>query len=135
MESIPVEERAKVKNAIDLSGDVSERMLGMKWYVGDDCFAYEVTWPEMPATRRGLLSAYSSLFDPLGLVAPVVLEACLIFRSVCLGGLAWGDPFPKNEAVRWKTWKKGLATLNKLKIARCVKPFWSILWHSVTCVY
>ena len=123
MESIPVEERAKVKNVIDLSGDVNERVLGMKWYVGDDCFAYEVTWPEMPATRRGLLSAYSSLFDPLGLVAPVVLEARLIFRSVCLEGLGWDDPLPKNEAARWKTWKEGLATLNKIRIARCVKPF------------
>ena len=84
MGSIPVEERANVKNVIDSSGDVSERVLGMKWYVGDDCFAYEVTWPEMPAIRRSLLSAYSSLFDPLGLVTPVVLEPRLIFRSCVL---------------------------------------------------
>ena len=80
MESIAVEERAKVKDMIDLIRDVSERVLGMKWYVGDDCFAYKVTWPEMPAIRRGLLSGYSSLFDPLGLVAPFVLEASLIFE-------------------------------------------------------
>ena len=79
MESIPVEERAKAKDVIDLSGDVSERVLGIKWYVGDDCFVYEVTWHEMSATYKGLLPAYSSLFDPLGLVAPVVLESRLIF--------------------------------------------------------
>ena len=90
MESIAVEERAKIKDVIDLSEDVSERVLGMKWYVGDDCFAYEVTWPEMPGTRRGLLFAHSSLFDPLDLVVLVVLEACLILRSVCLGGLGMG---------------------------------------------
>ena len=102
-ESIAVEERAKRKKVIDLSGDVSKRVLCMKWFVGDDCFTYKVTWPEMPATRRSLLSANSSLFDPLGLVTPVVLEARLVFRSVCLGGLEWDNPFPENEAVRWKT--------------------------------
>ena len=59
MESIAVEEKAKMKDVIDLSGDVSGRVLGMKWYVGDDCFAY------------------------------FVLEARLAFRSVCLGGLGW----------------------------------------------
>ena len=94
-ESIAVEERAKRKKVIDLSRDVSERVLGMKWFVCDDCFAYELTWAKMPATHRGLLSAYSSLFDSLGLVAPVVLKARLVFRSVCLGGLGWGNPFPK----------------------------------------
>ena len=114
MESIAVEERAKVKDVIDLSGDVSESVLGMKWYIGDYCFEYEVTWPEMPATHRGLLSAYNSLFDLLGLVAPVVLEACLIFQSLCLEGLGWDNSFAKKEAVRWKTWKEGLATLNKI---------------------
>ena len=51
MESIPVEERANVKNVIDSSGDVSERVIGMKWLVGDDYFAYEMTWPEIPVTR------------------------------------------------------------------------------------
>ena len=124
LQDIPLEERAQLKGgAIDVSGGGSERVLGVKWCVKEDCFAYDVTWPEMPATRRGLLSAYSSLFDPLGLVAPVVLEARLIFRSLCQQGLAWDDPIPRIEAGRWENWKEGLCALQDVRIARCIKPY------------
>ena len=40
-----------------------------------DHFEYDVRIPEKPPTRRGLLGIINALFDPLGLVSLVVLEA------------------------------------------------------------
>ena len=50
-----------------------ERVLGMLWEVESDQLRYAVAQKETKLTRRGVLSAVSSLFDPLGLVAPVLL--------------------------------------------------------------
>ena len=122
MKSVLFEDRAKSTCNLNLGAEVDERVLGMKWHVTSDTFGYQVRLPDKPITRRGLLSVSSSLFDPLGLVSPVVLEARLLLRSLCQGGLGWDDPIPFSEAVRWKQWREGLALLEKLKIPRSFKP-------------
>ena len=114
MKSVRLEDRAKSKCNFDLGAEVDERVLGMKWNVTNDTFGYQVRLPDKPITRRGLPSVSSSLFDPLGLASPVVLEARLLLRSLCQSGLGWDDLIPSKEAVRWR---KGLTFLEKLQPA------------------
>ena len=57
---------------------------------------------EKPLTRRGLLSAVSSLFDPLGFMAPVELIAKLLLQDLCWKKLAWDDRIPNDDQVLWK---------------------------------
>ena len=120
--SIDAAERAGSPAKFDLGDEASERVLGMVWSVTGDWFGYHVIVPDKPPTRRGLLSVSSSVFDPLGLVTPVILEARLIFRSVCQQGVNWDDPIPSTDAARWQKWKKDLVELNKLRISRCLSP-------------
>ena len=87
MKSVWLEDRAKSPCNFDLGAEVDERVLGMKWNVTNDTFGYQVRLSDKPITRRGLLSVSSSLFDPLGLVSPEVLEARLLLRSLCQSGL------------------------------------------------
>jgi len=68
------------------------RVLGVVWSVQSDEFRFTVSLATKPRTRRGLLSAMNSLFDSLGLVAPVVLEAFYLSQLVRTGvGMGWGD--------------------------------------------
>ena len=120
--SIDAKERSGSVDKFDLGDQTDERVLGMNWSVSGDWFGYQVTIPEKPATRRGLLSISSSVFDPLGLVSPVILEARLIFRNVCQQGTNWDDPIPLQDAGRWKKWKEDLIELNNVKIFRCLRP-------------
>ena len=59
-----------------------ERALGVAWEVENDVLKFNVRFEEKPSTRRGILSTVASLFDPLGLVAPALLDAKLVKRSV-----------------------------------------------------
>ena len=121
MENIKPERRAKGLAQIELGDASEERVLGMRWNVLEDNFQFNVKIPERPPTRRGLLAVTNAVFDPLGLVCPVILKARLIFRSACQRKIGWDEPVPAAEAVKWDKWKNSLCALNDLKLPRCFK--------------
>ena len=73
--SVPPEERAKEMKNLDLSIDKLpiERALGVHWCIESDAFKFRIELKDKPCTRRGILATISKIFDPLGLIAPVIL--------------------------------------------------------------
>ena len=84
LESIPVEDRAKGTKELDLTCDALpvERALGASWFVEADQFGFKVVIKDRPCTRRGILSAVNSLYDPLGMAAPFILSAKLLLQDL-----------------------------------------------------
>ena len=109
LESIPVEARAKDVKELDLDNDTlpTERALGVPWFVETDTFGFKVNIKEKPCTRRGIHSVVSSVYDPLGMAAPFVLPAKLLFQDLCRKGLAWDDEIPSNYLSWWRVWLNG----------------------------
>lgn len=70
LSSIPSELRANPK--LDLDLDQVERALGVYWDTQSDTFRFRTVQACKPFTKRGVLSIVSSLFDPLGFLAPFV---------------------------------------------------------------
>ena len=58
---------------LDKDSHGSSRALGLKWLTESDSFCFQFTDPQKSMSRRGVLSIVSSVFDPLGMVAPVTL--------------------------------------------------------------
>ena len=91
---------------------------------------FSVSVPEKPLTRRGVLSIVNSLYDPLGLVAPVVLVGKLLLQKLLVLGrektndhpLRWDDPLPSDLNLQWHCWKNQLAGLENVPINRCYHP-------------
>ena len=83
LQTIQEEDRAKeVKNLdLDQSSLPMERALGMHWDVETDKFGFQIRIKDKPATRRGILSVVSSVFDPLGLVAPAILPPKMLLQN------------------------------------------------------
>ncbi|XP_060571866.1 uncharacterized protein LOC132730037 [Ruditapes philippinarum] len=71
-----------------------------------------------PVTKRGILSTINSLFDPLGFLAPVVLEGRLILREIVSTKVEWDDPIPLDIAKKWESWRCRLADVASLDIRR-----------------
>ena len=125
LDSVPPDERSKETRAINLDYDCLpiERALGVEWCIQSDTLGFRIAVNDKPLTRRGILSVVSSIFDPLGLVAPFSLPAKLILQELVRDKkLGWDDEIPENLRVKWLSWRSELPLLEKLKIERCVKP-------------
>lgn len=104
MEAFPVEDRGKGVRDLDLYRDSLpvQRSLGVFWDLKNDSFTFQVTPPDKLFMRRGVLSIINSIYDPLGLVVPVLLEGRLLLQKLVIMGksknndkpLGWDDPLP-----------------------------------------
>ncbi|XP_038053892.1 uncharacterized protein LOC119726309 [Patiria miniata] len=68
------------------------------------------------------MSSVSSIFDPLGLVAPVLLVGKRILQTLCRDGYAWDDPISEEIRSEWEKWRNDILHLASLNIPRCYKP-------------
>lgn len=121
IESIPESERAGNAKEMNFSQPSIQRAMGKNWDVIIDEFTFKVTIKEKPPTRRGLLSIISSIYDPLGLVAPFVLSAKILMQELCRENLRWDDPIPNQYLMRWNVWIKELPMIENFRVSRCIK--------------
>lgn len=123
LDSIPASEKAPSVANLTLDDKLPyEKTLGLQWNIESDVFSFNVNLKEKPATRRGILSVTSSLYDPLGLVAPVILLPKLMLQDFCRAGLGWDDQISAVDEVEWHHWLESLTELSTLSIDRCFKP-------------
>ncbi|XP_031554426.1 uncharacterized protein LOC116291397 [Actinia tenebrosa] len=122
--SIPEADRADGIKEMDLDLDSLplERTLGVHWCIESDCFEFRIILQDKPCTRRGILSTISSIFDPLGFVAPLLLEGKSILQDLCREDLGWDDTIPDETKVTWERWRTELMQLQRISIPRCYKP-------------
>ena len=99
-----------------------ERALGVKWDLERDTLKVAPVNKENILTRRGLLSFVGSLYDPLGLSAPIILPAKLLLQGLCSQKIDWDDEIPEEAESKWKKWKDNLMSLDGVAVSRCYAP-------------
>ena len=72
------------------------------------------TLKDKPATRRGILSTVSSIYDPLGMASPFLLTGKRILQRLCHEKLDWDEPIPSNYLVEWERWRASLPLLENI---------------------
>ncbi|XP_051797872.1 uncharacterized protein LOC127531791 [Acanthochromis polyacanthus] len=123
--AFPPEDRAKEIKDLDLSTDKPpvQRSLGVIWDTTSDTFTFDVPQEQKPFTRRGVLSTVNSLFDPLGLLAPVTIKGRLLLRELSSSNLEWDSPLPQDMYDDWRKWHDSLQHLKALSIPRTYVSF------------
>ena len=101
LSNIPEADGAKPTLDLDFENLPVERTLGVQWDVEKDAFLFKVREPHQPPTKRGILSAVSSLYDPMGFVCLVVPEAKKILQRLWKLNLGWDDLIPEDLQSLW----------------------------------
>ncbi|XP_053691523.1 uncharacterized protein LOC128740039 [Sabethes cyaneus] len=129
LDGIPVSHRA-LQTSLDLDRDQCLKTLGLHWEPASDVLRYNVKIapPSLstPFTKRVALSYIAQLFDPLGLVAPVVTTAKLFMQVLWTQRDEKGKPYQWDQVLptalkdRWLAHHSKLPFLNELRIDRCI---------------
>ena len=94
------------------------KAVGARWNVEEDTPRLS----DKGVTRRGLLAALSSVYDPLGLGAPFLLKSRQIIKNLCRNNLNWDEPIDDSSSFEWLKWRNQLMTQQDINITRCIKP-------------
>ena len=110
-----------------INPETASHVLGLNWdHVTDTLVVCRGVNRELKdsVTQRSVLSFVSSVFDPIGLVAPYTVRASLLLKDIWrLSGQQWDDPLPIELCRRFTEWHSGLPVLGQLKIPRCYFDF------------
>ena len=120
--TVPVTERAPSVVNLDLEDLPVERTLGVQWAMETDDFNFRIMDEGKALTRRGILSVVSSMYDPLGFVAPIILPAKSLLQSLCKQKYGWDEEISQADSTVWQEWLKELACLRTISVPRCFKP-------------
>ena len=124
LEALPKDDRAKDLKDLDLRHDALpiQRSLGTFWCIESDTLGCRIELKDKPLSRHGILSTISSVYDPLGIVSPVILCGKVILQDLCRQNVDWDDPVPEETLPRWERWRNELPLLEDVSIQRCFKP-------------
>ncbi|XP_058817032.1 uncharacterized protein LOC131680333 [Topomyia yanbarensis] len=109
------------KSAIlELDRSAPVKALGLLWKPESDEFLFKIPeWPERPtSTKQIILSHVCSLFDPLGLIGPVVVLAKMLIQTLWHRNIGWDDLIPHDLHDKWTEIARQLPLLKDLTIPR-----------------
>ncbi|XP_045031860.1 uncharacterized protein LOC116918548 [Daphnia magna] len=118
LDQLPSSSRLVPELDLDFDGLPTERTLGYLWSCERDEFVFRFKKTEEAFSKRSILSAISSIYDPLGLLAPVVLVAKIILQDIWRLKGGWDEILPADILNRWGRFVEHLPMLELLNIPR-----------------
>ncbi|XP_046145779.1 uncharacterized protein LOC123989147 [Osmia bicornis bicornis] len=96
------------------------KTLGLGWNAQEDKLVYSVKSPEAPVklTKRNILSEIARIFDPLGLLGPVILAAKVFMQECWKTKLDWDESVPQALHSNWTSFSSQLHLINNLSVER-----------------
>ena len=120
LKALPTSELSPKIINLDRSSQPIERALGLMWDLVDDTFVFKPILKTYTKTKRGILSLVATIFDPLGILTPCMLEAKLIIQELWKKGIDWDEDLPNYLNIRWMKWFDQLVDINKVKLPRWI---------------
>jgi len=103
-----------------LDADRSLKTLGITWSVHDDQIRY-TTHPIKiveKLTKRNILSEIAKIFDPLGLLGPIVFYAKKLMQNVWLSKVHWDESVPQHIYTEWLEFARQLEVIEQIAFHR-----------------
>lgn len=107
---------------LSLDGDESIKALGTFWNTSTDVFDFRVNIDDTKDsyTKRSIMSTICKLFDPLGLVSPVVAKAKMLMKEIWRTECDWDDTVSTELDVKWRKYLSELKSIKFIKVSRWI---------------
>lgn len=95
------------------------KTLGLMWNIQEDTLQYVIQLDRSRmSTKRNILSTISKIFDPLGLVSPIVVRAKMLMQKLWIERINWDEKVSPELHNLWRQFCDDLPLLNNLRIER-----------------
>ena len=108
-----------------LSGQVDEQKTpGLIWNYANDSFVFDLVEyiniaAELPLRKRPVLSVVARLFDPLGLLSPIIVPMKVLFQELCASKCGWDSPLNDTSPHNFFDWIHELRKVSHIVLSRC----------------
>ena len=100
-------------------GNALVKLLGVNWAPSDDSLILKTTPLSVEAnTKRLILSEIAGLFDPLGLLSPIIINAKCYMQTLWRAKLGWDDTLPSRLQEEWSSVAQDISNLTEVRINR-----------------
>lgn len=123
LENVPAEKR-ETPNFVFSDNKNAVKTLGLLWCPIVDKFQLNVS-PELMtqrATKRSILAITASIFDPLGLIAPITTTAKIFMQDLWKENCAWDDPIPSHLKPKWIKFSENISKVKNISVPRHLLP-------------
>lgn len=97
-----------------------EKVLGMYWDTNSDTFRYKLkNIPTGLFSKREMLSFIMRIYDPVGLIANIVIEGKVLMQRLWKAGVDWDDNVPEFEMQNWTKFLNRIRSIENIHIPRC----------------
>lgn len=105
----------------DLCESKNAKTLGLIWGSHSDLLMYVINQNiSQRVNKRVILSDIAQIFDPLGLLAPCIIQAKIFMQRLWQEKVSWDESLPLDMHTSWIDYRKDLMYLNNLRINRRV---------------
>jgi hypothetical protein len=122
---LPVNKSEICDPNVPLNHNENTKTLGLYWNSTTDTLKYEIKLQNISKkiTKRTILSLTAQIFDPLGLVGPIIMKAKMIIQKLWSLKLGWDESIPMDLHTLWYKFTYQLNLLHQLTIPRKVITF------------
>lgn len=103
-----------------INDDPVSKTLGVAWNSLTDSFIFTVNPidPLSKITKRTILSNIARIFDPIGLLGPIVLAAKIIIQECWKAKIHWDETVPPQLHLQWLNFSEQLPYIKEFSIER-----------------
>ena len=99
------------------------KVSGILWNKEEDQFVFRFNAflafaKSTPFTKRGLLQLIARLYDPLGLLSPLIVPLKRAFQKACVANIPWDNELPENLQADVKAWLRDLGDVGSIAFPR-----------------
>lgn len=119
LDNFEIEDNLDV-SVLQIAPNEQNKTLGVYWNSNEDSIQFSISSFPLTEkiTKRKVLSIICQIFDPLGLLGPIIIVAKLIMQELWKLKLNWDMAIPKDLYAQWVSFLEELPIVNKFKIPR-----------------
>ncbi|XP_060855155.1 uncharacterized protein LOC132932813 [Metopolophium dirhodum] len=118
LEAVPIEHRKTDNFTFDEPQSDYTKVLGLKWEPNLDMLSYQYRPNPVRFTKRAILSEIARIYDPIGLLTPVITNLKRLMKYLWSIGVGWDERIPDDAIDAWTRYHEELPLIGSIRIRR-----------------